>query len=132
MMHKSKKAQLSLDALFTILFAIIFFYSLTILSSQVVSLQEDTAVRIQLKEISLNAAQLVASAQALGDGTYSLEYNIPMIAKPGTGSQKCTLSLIGNEIVASLGGIEEKSPVPQGTTVPSLPTDCGEILVING
>jgi len=127
------RGQISFDLIMAILFALVFFSAFSVLGTQIVELQKDTAIRLQLKQIALDSSQIISSAKSLENSdSFLLSYDIPKIIVPGESKyKKCSVSISGGTVTASFGNIQETSAYsePLGASIPSQ-IDCGKTLEV--
>ncbi|MDD5148772.1 MAG: hypothetical protein PHH08_04890 [Candidatus ainarchaeum sp.] len=137
----NKNGQSSLDFIIAIIFAIIFFQSFVLISGQARAMQEDIAIRAQLKGIAANAAEAVSAAQALNEpnANFIIEYKTPKVAS-FTRPKACTITIttVPAPGLSTAGAKLDTDPaetagfvLPSGITINnSAPLECGETITI--
>ncbi|MDD5162822.1 MAG: hypothetical protein PHD95_01295 [Candidatus ainarchaeum sp.] len=141
MNKKNNRGQSSFDFLIAIVFAIIFFQAFSVISGQVIALQEETAIRAQTKEIALNTALIISASQALNErnADFEIAYQTPKVKTLGDAPGECTITVTASEVQVKLGtDPPEKAALiqPSGIKINNnftpavLQLNCGETISI--
>ena len=154
MQKQFSNGQISLDIIIAILFAMIFFNSLAVLSEETTKLQQETAIRMQLKQIAIEIPKAVLAAKALdedpagteGNSGFLLNYEIPKITVPGNNTpEECTIAIDQTEKTVSVSVVIDSKTITESIGIEAeqdlwrlpnasqntVPLKCGETLSLS-
>jgi sensor histidine kinase regulating citrate/malate metabolism len=136
MCKKKNKGQSSFDFIIAIIFAIIFFQAFSIISDQIITMQEETAIRAQTKEIALNTAAIISASQALNEteASFEIAYKTAVVKTLTDRPKDCKISITASEVQVKLDIDPPETAVfmkPAGITINKAELNCGDTINIS-